>query len=69
MGSGQGTQMKFVKQLLWFGCFGCWYWAVAIKVVSLGSGIKGCCCSSSRWCDWCSGRGGGIAVKDTVMEW
>jgi hypothetical protein len=33
----------------------------AVKVEILG--VKNCCCSNSRWCDWCSARGGGIVVR------
>lgn len=39
----------------------------AVKGVMLGSGVKNCCCSNSRWCDWRSGRGSGI-VKGTVTN-
>ena len=66
---GRGYRDKLRKPALGVGLFGCWCWAVAIKVVKPGAGVESCCCSDSRWCDWCSGRSAGVAVKDTVPEW
>lgn len=50
--------------LYWLLVLGC-----CIKVEVPVTGVRSCCCSNSRWCDRCSGRGSGVAVKDTVLEW